>query len=89
MAFRARSVRLFAFMTEDSPSNKSFFRPNLETKGRVWRGIGGAALALTGLSVLFKILILGVVLLVSAAFVLYEALRGWCVMRACGIKTKL
>jgi uncharacterized membrane protein len=24
----------------------------------------------------------------SGIFALYEALRGWCVLRACGIKTK-
>jgi len=28
-------------------------------------------------------------LLVAGAFALYEAARGWCLMRACGIKTKL
>lgn len=26
---------------------------------------------------------------VSAAFVGFEALRGWCLLRACGIKTRL
>jgi len=29
------------------------------------------------------------VLAVSGGFVLFEALRGWCVLRACGIKTRL
>jgi hypothetical protein len=32
---------------------------------------------------------LGAVLLASGAFVLFESLRGWCALRACGIKTKL
>jgi len=27
--------------------------------------------------------------LYSGVFVLFEALRGWCVLRACGIKTRL
>jgi hypothetical protein len=67
----------------------SFFRRNLETSDRVVRGLGALALALAGLAMLFKIMVLGLVLLLSAAFVLYEALRGWCVMRACGIKTKI
>ena len=31
----------------------------------------------------------GVVLLASGLFVLFESLRGWCALRACGIKTKL
>jgi hypothetical protein len=76
-------------MNTPTESKPSFFRPNLETKGRVIRGIGALALALAGVAALFKLVILGLVLLISAAFVLYEAVRGWCVMRACGIKTKL
>jgi hypothetical protein len=32
---------------------------------------------------------LGVVLLASGAFVLFESLRSWCAFRACGIKTRL
>ena len=32
---------------------------------------------------------LGLLLAVSGGFVLFEALRGWCVMRACGIKTRV
>jgi hypothetical protein len=66
----------------------SFLRPNLEPKGRLIRGVGAAALALAGLLMLFKLALLGIVLLVSAAFVAFEALRGWCVLRACGLKTK-
>ncbi len=31
---------------------------------------------------------LGIVLLASGFFVAFEALRGWCALRACGIKTK-
>jgi hypothetical protein len=27
--------------------------------------------------------------LASGAFVLFESLRGWCALRACGIRTKL
>ena len=32
---------------------------------------------------------LALVLALSGAFVLFEALRGWCALRACGIKTRL
>ena len=32
---------------------------------------------------------LGFGLLAAGAFVGFEALRGWCVMRACGFKTRL
>jgi hypothetical protein len=30
-----------------------------------------------------------IALLAAGVFALYEAARGWCLMRACGIKTKL
>jgi hypothetical protein len=30
-----------------------------------------------------------VALVAAGGFAFYEAVRGWCVMRACGIKTKL
>ncbi len=62
--------------------------PNLDRKGRLIRGLGAAAMAFAGLLFLFKLTVLGVVLLVSAAFVAFEAVRGWCVLRACGVKTK-
>ena len=32
---------------------------------------------------------LGGALIGSGLFVAFEALRGWCALRACGIKTKL
>jgi hypothetical protein len=66
-----------------------FFRPNLERNGRLVRGIAGVALLIAGVITCFFIWWLGLILLASAAFVLFEAMRGWCVMRACGIKTRL
>ncbi len=64
------------------------FAPNIENKGRLLRGIAAVALLIGGIVALPFSLILGVVLLASGAFVLFEALRGWCALRACGIKTK-
>ena len=34
------------------------------------------------------VLWLGILIILSAGFVLFEAVRGWCIMRACGIKTR-
>gem|GEM_PF-4175333 len=31
---------------------------------------------------------LGILFFASAAFLLFEALRGWCALRACGVRTK-
>lgn len=66
-----------------------FFAPNLERTGRIVRAITGLCLAVGGIVSLFFIWWLGLILIASGAFVLFEALRGWCIMRACGLKTRL
>jgi asparagine N-glycosylation enzyme membrane subunit Stt3 len=65
------------------------FEPNIDNRGRLVRGVMGALLLAGGLFAVFSIWWLGLILLASAAFVLFEAIRGWCGLRACGIKTKL
>ena len=68
---------------------KSFFSRNIDSKGRLIRGIA-ALLFLVGAALAFKDSPwLGGLLLASAIFIAFEALKGWCVLRACGIKTKL
>ena len=68
---------------------KPFFSPNLNNQGRLVRGVGAVGL-FVGAGFGFGISIwLGLVLAASGGFVLFEALRGWCALRACGIKTKL
>ena len=68
---------------------KYFFSPNLGNKGRLVRGLGALVL-FAGAGFGFTVSMwLGLVLLASGAFVLFESLRGWCALRACGIKTKL
>ena len=68
---------------------KTFFSPNIDTKGRLVRGLGALVLLVgAGFGVTVS-LWLGFGLLAAGIFVGFEALRGWCVMRACGIKTRL
>jgi hypothetical protein len=68
---------------------KSFFSPNIDKRGRRVRGCGALAL-LVGAGFGFTLSVwLGIVLLASGTCVAFEALRGWCFLRACGIKTKL
>ena len=68
---------------------KSFLSPNIETKGRLVRGVGALGL-LVGAGFGYTVSVwLGLLLLTSGLFVGFEALRGWCFLRACGIKTKL
>jgi hypothetical protein len=66
-----------------------FFAPNITRLGRIVRAVWGLALVIAGLLLLARNKWICLVLLALGAFALYEAVRGWCVMRACGIKTKL
>ena len=68
---------------------KRLFSPNTGNKGRIVRGCEALVL-LTGAGFGFTVSVwLGAVLLGAGVFVLFESLRGWCALRACGIKTKL
>jgi hypothetical protein len=68
---------------------KRFFAKNLAPAGRLARG-AGALLLFVGAGFSFAVSFwLGAVLAGLGIFVLFEALRGWCVLRACGIKTRV
>jgi hypothetical protein len=65
------------------------FASNLKIEGRIVRGGISAVLLLAAL-LCFSISIgLAILLLIPGLFVLFEAVRGWCVLRACGIKTRI
>jgi hypothetical protein len=69
---------------------KKFFAPNITRAGRITRAIFATLLLVGGImAVVNQNLGLGVTLFLASAFVFFEAVRGWCVMRACGIKTKM
>jgi hypothetical protein len=67
----------------------SFFKPNISPRGRWVRGIGAVGLLIGAGFAFAASFWLGLALAASGGFVLFEALRGWCALRACGIKTKL
>ena len=67
----------------------NFFMPNITRLGRIVRAVWGLALVIAGVLLWARSMWICLVLLALGAFALYEAARGWCVMRACGIKTKL
>jgi len=68
---------------------KILFARNIDNKGRLVLGIGALAL-LVGSGFGFAVSVwLGLALVASGVFVAFEALPGWCFLRACGIKTKL
>jgi hypothetical protein len=68
---------------------RKFFASNIDRKGRIFRLILGLALIVASLFVFNTTWLGGAGLLGAGVFGLYEAARGWCVMRACGVRTKL
>jgi Inner membrane protein YgaP-like, transmembrane domain len=65
-----------------------FFKPNLDRHGRMARGVMGALCLIAGIIVVDYVLWLGLVFVVAGLFAIFEAIAKWCVVRACGIKTK-
>lgn len=67
---------------------RKFFAANIDGRGRLIRGVLGIMFVIGAVLVwqynAWASLFLGL----SAAFCLFEAFRGWCVMRACGVRTR-
>ena len=68
---------------------KPLFSPNIGHQGRLVRGLGAVALFVGAWFAFGVATWLGIMLAASGGFALFEALRGWCALRACGIKTSL
>ncbi len=66
-----------------------FFRPNLKRTGRIARGVIGTLCLSAGIILVDYQFWFGIVLVAAGLFALYEALSGWCLARACGLKTKI
>jgi hypothetical protein len=66
-----------------------FFQPNIKRQGRIARGVIGSLCLIAGIVLVDFNLWLGLFFVVAGLFAIYEALRGWCLARACGIKTKI
>jgi membrane-bound ClpP family serine protease len=65
-----------------------FFKPNLDRHGRIARGVIGTICLVAGIIVAGDYSLWGLILVAAGLFAIFESLRGWCLMRACGIKTK-
>ena len=68
---------------------KKFFAPNITGAGRIARLIYAIIMVVAGVIAFPRFWWLGVIFFGLAALAFFEAARGWCVLRACGIKTKL
>lgn len=67
----------------------NFFRPNIRRSGRIARGVIGAICLIAGIVLVDESLIVGLILVAAGLFAIFEAIRGWCLVRACGLKTKV
>ncbi len=65
-----------------------FFHPNLSHRGRLARGVIGALCLIAGIIIAGDYTLWGLILVVAGLFAIFESIRGWCLLRACGIKTK-
>jgi hypothetical protein len=66
-----------------------FFRPNIKRQGRIARGVSGSLCLIAGIITVDYKLWLGLILVGAGLFAIYEPWRGWCLARACGLKTKI
>jgi hypothetical protein len=66
-----------------------FFSRNISNRGRLVRGISGLVLIGTGLAISPPGRWICFALVASGGFVLFEAVRGWCLLRACGVRTRI
>ena len=69
------------------PVSRSHVKPNIDTQGRKARGGFGILFLLLAGCLLPVNGTLALVFLLVGLFGLFEAWKGWCAVRACGIKT--
>src|SRR5208283_2556576 len=62
---------------------RSFFARNIDWRGRIVRAVCGVVLIVAGLLLWERSRWLCFVMVASGGFTLFEAARGWCLMRAC------
>lgn len=67
---------------------KPRFARNISNQGRLIRGLAAMATLVAAWFGFRVSLWLGIGLVALGCFTLFEALRGWCALRACGIKTR-
>ena len=67
----------------------NFFQPNIGRQGRIARGVIGTLCLIAGIILVDFKLWLGLIFVVAGLFAIFESVRGWCLVRACGIRTKV
>lgn len=64
------------------------FATNIGNKGRLFRAAGAGVIGTAAVVLWPRSSAAGVCLALAAAFLAFEATRGWCALRACGVKTR-
>jgi len=62
-------------------------KQNIGRNGRIVRAAFGVSFLLAGALVFPHVAWLAIAFVVAGLFTLFEAARGWCGLRACGLKT--
>jgi hypothetical protein len=70
---------------------------NIDQRGRKARLVGGIMVGLCGVALIITgalislpgMLIVGIFLCITGSFMIFEGARGWCALRALGIKTPI
>lgn len=65
-----------------------FFKPNLDFRGRMARGVIGTLCLVAGIVIAGDYSLWGLIFVAAGLFAIFESLRGWCVVRACGVRTR-
>jgi hypothetical protein len=68
---------------------RGFFRRNIDNRGRLIRAVYGVLMIGLGIVAFSGSAWIAGGLLALGVLGLFEAVRGWCIVRACGIKTRL
>ena len=66
-----------------------FFQPNISHRGRLARGVIGSLCLVAGIVIAGDYSLWGLIFVVAGLFAIFEAVARWCVVRACGLKTKI
>ena len=66
----------------------NFFKQNIGRHGRMARGIAGGVLLIAGIIMADFQLAVSLPLVAVGLFCIFEAIRGWCLLRACGLRTR-
>jgi hypothetical protein len=64
-----------------------FFNRNIGFHSRLARGVLGALALIAGIIVADYRLWIGLALVGLGLFAIFEAVRGWCLARACGLRS--